>query len=145
MPPFDNVHSRGCLDLEQYVSQAVPTRPNNWIDRGRHVVGPAWSTARPARSGDPAQYQDDLDVKFAIAPIYGESGFPSVCGERVAPTAARRRPPERTDRMMTAVGTATMAAEAVAADGGGRRRRRRRRRRVTPRRAARIGPCRPRS
>ena len=40
VPPFDNVHPSGCLDLELYVSHAVPTRPPNWIDGGRHLVGP---------------------------------------------------------------------------------------------------------
>ncbi len=36
VPPLDNVHSRGCLDLEQYVAQEE--RPNSWI-----VAADTWS------------------------------------------------------------------------------------------------------
>jgi hypothetical protein len=43
-------------------------------------------------SGDPANYQTDPNVKFQIAPLYGESGFPSVCGERVARPSPRPEP-----------------------------------------------------
>jgi peptidoglycan glycosyltransferase len=82
--PFgDNVHSRGCLDLEQYVAQSEPNRPENWI-----VAADTWSdravNGQTGASGDPEDYQENLNVRFAIAPLYGESGFPSVCGERVA-------------------------------------------------------------
>ena len=83
VPPFDNVHPAGCLDLELYVSTAVPTRPQNWI-----IAADTWSdrvvNGQTGASGDPANYQTDPNVKFQIAPLYGESGFPAVCGERVA-------------------------------------------------------------
>ncbi len=81
VPPPDNVHSRGCLDLEQYVSQ--DGRPNSWV-----IAADTWSdrvvNGETGSRGDPAKYQEDLDVRFAIAPLNGESGLPSVCGERVA-------------------------------------------------------------
>ncbi len=83
VPFLDNVHSRGCLDLEAYVGQADPNRPDNWL-----MAADTWSdrvvNGQTGASGDPADYQDNLNVRFQIAPIYGESGFPSVCGERVA-------------------------------------------------------------
>ena len=83
VPPFDNVH-RGCLDLELYVSQAVPNRPDNWViaaDRwsDRQVNGQTGASANPNDSSNP-------DLRNTISPLYGESGFPSVCGERIAPT-----------------------------------------------------------
>lgn len=85
VPPFDNVHTAGCLNLEQYLAQATPERPPNWIE-----AADTWSdrlvNGQTGASGDPADYQENLDVRFAIAPLYGNSGFPSVCGERVAPT-----------------------------------------------------------
>jgi hypothetical protein len=91
VPPPDNVHSRGCLDLEQYVSQAVPDRPPNWI-----AAADTWSdrvvNGQTGASGDPADYQTNLNVKFAIAPVPGNSGFPSVCGERVARPSSAPRP-----------------------------------------------------
>ena len=78
-------------------------------------------------SGDPANYQTDPNVKFQIAPLYGESGFPSVCGERVARpsptpeperitavTAGRRRGWRRPRTAAAAV-----AAAAVGGGGGG--------------------------
>jgi membrane peptidoglycan carboxypeptidase len=83
VPPVDNVHPRGCLDLELYVSLATPNRPDNWI-----IAADTWSdrmvNGQTGASGDPATYQDNPNVRFAIGPIPGESRFPSVCGERVA-------------------------------------------------------------
>ena len=98
VPPLDNVHSRGCLDLEQYVASATPDRPENWIE-----AADTWSdrvvNGRTGARGDPATYQDDERVLFAITPVYGEGGFPSVCGERVArprPTPAPSAAPSPT-------------------------------------------------
>ena len=98
VPPPDNVHTRGCLDLEGYVDQATPERPENWIE-----AADVWSdrlvTGQTGSSGDPDKYQDDPRVRFAIAPIYGESGFPAICGERTlmsrpaAPAAPAPAPP----------------------------------------------------
>jgi membrane peptidoglycan carboxypeptidase len=83
VPPVDNVHPGGCLDLEAYVAQAVPDRPNNWI-----IAADTWSdrlvNGQTGSSGDPAEYQEDLNVRFAMAPLYGEPWWPSVCGEVVA-------------------------------------------------------------
>ena len=95
VPPVDNVHPNGCLDLERYVSQATPTRPENWIE-----AADTWSdrlvNGQTGASGDPATYQENPNVRFAIGPIPGEGSFPSVCGERVArprPTPAPSQPP----------------------------------------------------
>ena len=136
VPPLDNVHPAGCLDLELYVSTAVPTRPQNWI-----IAADTWSdrvvNGQTGASGDPANYQTDPNVKFQIAPLYGESGFPSVCGERVARPSPTPEPSE-VDRVTAAAAAeaaeaaAAAAVEAAAAAG-------------EPWRAARIGPCPPRS
>jgi membrane peptidoglycan carboxypeptidase len=92
VPPVDNVHPQGCLDLERYVSQATPDRPENWIE-----AADTWSdrmvNGQTGASGDPSEYQDDPNVRFAISPLTPESGFPSVCGERVF----RPRPAPRPD------------------------------------------------
>jgi membrane peptidoglycan carboxypeptidase len=93
VPPVDNVHPRGCLDLELYVSLATPDRPENWIE-----AADTWSdrmvNGQTGASGDPGTYQDNPNVRFAIAPLYGEPGFPSVCGERVAPPPPTPGPSE---------------------------------------------------
>ena len=54
IPPLDNVHTKGCLDLEQYVAQSVPERPDNWI-----TAADTWSdrvvNGQTGASGDPAE------------------------------------------------------------------------------------------
>ena len=91
VPPLDNVHSRGCLDLEGYIAQSTPSRPGNWS-----VAADTWSdrlvNGQTGSRGDPSRYQDDMRVQFAISPLYGEAGFPSVCGERVARPRQLPRP-----------------------------------------------------
>jgi membrane peptidoglycan carboxypeptidase len=83
VPFVDNVHPGGCLDLERYVGQAEPNRPENWV-----AAADTWAdrvvNGQTGARGDPADYKENPNVRFAIGPIYGESGFPSVCGERVA-------------------------------------------------------------
>jgi hypothetical protein len=83
VPPPDNVHPNGCLDLELYVGQAVPDRPSTWIE-----AADRWSdrlvNGQTGASGDPADYQENPNVRFAIAPAYGERGWEAICGERVA-------------------------------------------------------------
>ena len=41
VPPLDNVHFRGCLDLEAVHRAVDPDAPEQLAHRGRHVVGPA--------------------------------------------------------------------------------------------------------
>jgi membrane peptidoglycan carboxypeptidase len=81
-PRLDDVHPLGCLDLEMYVRTATPTRPENWVE-----AADTWSdrvvNGQTGSSGDPENASDDPNVRLAIAPLYGESGWPSVCGERV--------------------------------------------------------------
>lgn len=91
VPSADNVHPRGCLDLELYLEQATPERPENWIEAAETWANRMVNGQTGAR-GDPADHPDDEDVRFAISPIYGESGFPSICGERRAPPRTPRPP-----------------------------------------------------
>lgn len=85
VPPLDNVHHDGCLDLERYIAEATPKRPQSWIN-----AADTWSdrvvNGETGARGDPSKYQQDPDVRFAIVPMYGYSHLTSVCGERVAPT-----------------------------------------------------------
>jgi membrane peptidoglycan carboxypeptidase len=95
VPPADNVHRGGCLDLELYLENATPERPENWIEAADTWADRLVNGQTGAR-GDPADYQEDERVQFAIGPIPGETGFPSVCGERRAPTP-RPQPPRNND------------------------------------------------
>ncbi|MGI8999195.1 MAG: transglycosylase domain-containing protein, partial [Candidatus Limnocylindria bacterium] len=82
VPPLDNSFRDGCLDLERYVSTATPERPDLWIEAADTFSDRLVNRQTGAR-GDPGEYQDDERVLFAISPMYGEKGFPPVCGERV--------------------------------------------------------------
>jgi hypothetical protein len=91
VPPLDNVH-QGCLNLEAYVSQAVPNRPDNWVNAAdrwsdRAVNGQFGGSANPNDSRNP-------NLANTIAPLYGEGGLPDVCGERVAPTPGPEPSPD---------------------------------------------------
>ncbi len=89
VPAADNVHPRGCLDLELYLEQATPERPENWVEAAETWANRVVNRQTGAR-GDPADHPDDERVRFAISPIYGESAFPSICGERRAPQRTPR-------------------------------------------------------
>ena len=92
-------------------------RPEQLDRRRRHVVRPRSSTARPGRAATPPSTRTTSNVRFAIAPLYGESGFPAVCGERVARPREPDPPsrPERRARPAVATTAAAAAAEAAAA------------------------------
>jgi hypothetical protein len=78
IPEPDNVHSRGCLDLVQYVTQAEPERPENWITGAQRwsdrFVNGQWGAA-----GD-AAHPENPSTRYEIASLYGNPGFPSICG-----------------------------------------------------------------
>jgi membrane peptidoglycan carboxypeptidase len=98
-PPLDNVHRNGCLDLELYLEQATPERPENWIEAADTWADRVVNGETGAR-GDPQEYRNDENVRFAITPLDGESSLPSVCGERRAappPPPPRSNPPDDDD------------------------------------------------
>jgi hypothetical protein len=97
LPPVDNVHGKGCLDLVQYVSQAVPARPSTWIEAAQR-----WSNREVSKDwgarGDPAQ-PENPNTRYRISPLYGNPGFPAICGKVTAtpqpsPSAGATAPPE---------------------------------------------------
>jgi membrane peptidoglycan carboxypeptidase len=124
IPPIDNVHQRGCLDIEQYVEQAVPERPETWVRAAREWAS-RLVTGQTAARGDPGRYERDARVRFAIAPLYGENGFPPVCGQLRVGTGGQ--PPPATVVVQPAAPAAvaqptpTAAAQPTSApgDGGG--------------------------
>jgi peptidoglycan glycosyltransferase len=78
LPPVDNVHGKGCLDLVQYVGQASPARPSTWV-----AAAQRWSDRMVSRDwgarGDPAQ-PENPNTRYRISPLYGNPGFPAICG-----------------------------------------------------------------
>jgi membrane peptidoglycan carboxypeptidase len=84
VPPPDNVHTRGCLDIVQYVRQSDPPRPETWAQAAQIWSDRAVNGDYSAR-GDPKDYLSNPYVRFAITPILGER-LPAVCGnKRAAP------------------------------------------------------------
>ena len=91
VPPFDNV-TGGCLNLEAYVSQAVPNRPDNWIAAARRWADRAVNE-QFGGSGNPND-SGNANLANTIAPLYGESSLPNVCGQRRAPTPSPEPTPD---------------------------------------------------
>ena len=95
VPPPDNVHSRGCFDIVQYVRQAAPDRPENWAEAAQTWADRVVNGDTGPR-GNPGDYERDPRVRFAIAPVPGASSMGEpICGNRRAtPTPAPTPPPE---------------------------------------------------
>ena len=80
VPAPDNVHTRGCLDIVQYVRQSDPPRPDTWAQAAQIWSDRVVNGEYGAR-GDPKDYLSNPSVRFTITPILGER-LPAVCGVR---------------------------------------------------------------
>jgi membrane peptidoglycan carboxypeptidase len=78
VPPPDNLHSQGCLDIVQAIRQDS-RRPQAWIDSAQDWADRAVNRQYGA-IGDPTELKENPDYRLAIAPVLGNSGFPAVCG-----------------------------------------------------------------
>jgi membrane peptidoglycan carboxypeptidase len=91
VPAPDNVHTRGCLDLVQYVRQSDPPRPDTWAQAAQIWSDRVVNGEYGAR-GDPKDYLSNASVRFTITPILGER-LPSVCGvRRYVPPPPKKTP-----------------------------------------------------
>jgi hypothetical protein len=86
VPPRDNVHSKGCFDIEQEVRQDSRRPPewvtaaHNWADRFvNHQLGSV---------GDPTKLKEHPNYHLSIVPVLGNNGFGApICGQvRATPT-----------------------------------------------------------
>ena len=82
LPLLDSISSRGCIDLVAYEQQMG--HPITWVEAARQ-----WSDRQVngdiSARGDPEQPgARPPAVRMRIGPLPGESGFPSVCGQRRA-------------------------------------------------------------
>ena len=83
LPRLDTISTRGCIDLVAYEQQNQ--RPQGWIDAARQWSDRAVNGDFASRGDPEAPNADPRLVRFRIAPLPGENGFPSVCGQRRAP------------------------------------------------------------
>jgi membrane peptidoglycan carboxypeptidase len=80
VPPPDNVHSKGCFDIVQEISQD-DRRPQEWIDSAalwadRLVNGQLGSV------GDPTELKEHPDYRLSITPVLGNNSYGQpICGE----------------------------------------------------------------
>jgi membrane peptidoglycan carboxypeptidase len=79
VPPPDNVHPRGCLDVELAVAQD-DRRPAEWV-----TAAETWANRLVNRQtgsvGDPEELKENPGNRLRIAPLPGNSGFGSICGQ----------------------------------------------------------------
>jgi membrane peptidoglycan carboxypeptidase len=86
VPPPDNLHSKGCFDIEQAVRQDG-RRPAEWA-----VAARRWADRFVNRDmgaiGDPTKLKENPNYRLAIAPVPGNNGFGApICGFlRATPT-----------------------------------------------------------
>lgn len=84
VPPVDNTHTRGCLDIVPFVEQATPDRPEEWVDAA-YTWSQRLGNGQTGAIGDPEEYRTDPAVRFAFAPLNGETGWPIICYPQFRP------------------------------------------------------------
>jgi len=86
-PPLDNVHSKGCFDVVAEAKQD-PRRPQLWIDSAK-TWADRYVNGQFGARGDPNKIQDDLkNIRLAIAPVLGNTGYGGpICGTVRRPIA----------------------------------------------------------
>jgi len=86
VPPADNVHTKGCFDIEQAVRQD-PRRPAEWVTAA-HQWADRFVNRDLRAVGDPTKLRENPTYRLAIAPVLGNNGFGApICGlVRATPT-----------------------------------------------------------
>ena len=79
VPPPDNVHPNGCLDVELAVARDN-RRPPEWVQAAE-----TWANRLVNRQtgsiGDPDKLKENPSYRLRIAPLPGNTGFGSICGQ----------------------------------------------------------------
>jgi len=104
-PGTDTSWNNGCLDLVRFVQ--TQGRPDTWASAAKtfedRVVNRQWGGSGNFTGAN----VDPSKVKFPIAPIPGERGFPALCGTKVAtptPSATPNPKGSRTPRPSGSIG-----------------------------------------
>jgi membrane peptidoglycan carboxypeptidase len=86
VPPPDNLHSKGCFDIEQAIRQDS-RRPAEWV-AAAHNWADRFVNGQLGAVGDPTKLKEHPDYHLSIVPVLGNSGFGApICGEvRATPT-----------------------------------------------------------
>jgi hypothetical protein len=79
VPPPDNVHSKGCFDIEQAIRQDG-RRPAEWV-AAAHLWADRFVNGQWGSVGDPTKLKENPNYRLRIAPVLGNSGFGApICG-----------------------------------------------------------------
>jgi hypothetical protein len=79
VPPPDNLHSKGCFDLEQAIRND-PRRPAEWV-AAAHEWADRFVNRQLGGIGDPTKLKENPNYRLAIAPVLGNNGFGApICG-----------------------------------------------------------------
>jgi membrane peptidoglycan carboxypeptidase len=79
VPPPDNLHSKGCFDIEQAIRQDS-RRPAEWV-ASAHEWADRYVNRQLGGVGDPTKLRENSNYRLAIAPVLGNNGFGApICG-----------------------------------------------------------------
>ncbi|HEX2141284.1 MAG TPA: transglycosylase domain-containing protein, partial [Candidatus Limnocylindria bacterium] len=93
VPPPDDLHSKGCLDIVQAVARD-DRRPDEWVEAAQ-----TWAdrlvNGQTGAVGDPTKLKENPNYRLRISPVPGNNGYGgSICGRlRATPRPAPTAPP----------------------------------------------------
>jgi peptidoglycan glycosyltransferase len=93
VPPQDNVHPNGCFDLE-LATELDERRPDEWLESARTWAN-RWVNRQTGSIGDPDEVKENPNYRLRIAPLPGQPGWESICGDVIftpRPEPTRGRP-----------------------------------------------------
>jgi membrane peptidoglycan carboxypeptidase len=79
VPPPDNVHPNGCLDVELAVARDN-RRPPEWV-QAAEIWANRLVNRQTGSFGDPTELKENPSYRLRIAPLPGNTGFGSICGQ----------------------------------------------------------------
>ncbi|HEX6140958.1 MAG TPA: transglycosylase domain-containing protein [Candidatus Limnocylindria bacterium] len=93
VPPPDNVHGKGCFDIEQEVAQDG-RRPPQWV-ASAHEWADRYVNGQTGSVGDPTKLKENANYRLGISPLPGSNSFGGpICGlVRATPTPVATPPP----------------------------------------------------
>ncbi|HYM52803.1 MAG TPA: transglycosylase domain-containing protein [Candidatus Dormibacteraeota bacterium] len=95
VPPPDNLHSKGCFDIEQAIRQDS-RRPAEWV-AAAHLWADRFVNRNWGAVGDPTKLKENANYRLSIAPVLGNNGFGApICGQ-VRATPKPRPTPDNSD------------------------------------------------
>jgi membrane peptidoglycan carboxypeptidase len=91
VPERDNLHTKGCFDIEQAIRDDE-RRPPQWVDSA-HLWADRLVNGQLGSVGDPTELKEHENYRLAIAPVLGNSSYGQpICGQRRSTPKPSRTP-----------------------------------------------------